>query len=52
MVFLKEAQLEFLSAGDEALDRAKARALVLQPNINIDKMDLFKVIWEGQLVEP
>lgn len=40
-----------MSTGGEAFDRAKAQALVLQPDLNIDKMDFFKVIREGQLVD-
>lgn len=51
-VLLKEAQLEVLSAGDEAFDKAKARALILQPDMNIDTMYLFKVIHDSQMVDP
>lgn len=48
----QETQLEALSAGGEAFDRAKAQALVLQPDLNVHEMDFFKVIREDQLVDP
>lgn len=51
-VLLKEAQSEVLSVGDEAFDKAKVQALVLQPDLNIGRMDFFKVIRDGQLVDP
>lgn len=47
---LKEAQIEAIYVGDEAFNKAKVQALVLQPDLNIDEMDFFKVIREGQLM--
>lgn len=40
-----------LSAGDEAFERAKAQALCIAPNLDVSKMDLFKVVVDGQLVD-
>lgn len=49
---LKEALLKALFDGNGAFDKVKAQALVLQPNLNLDEIDLLKVIQEGQLVYP
>lgn len=47
----KEAELDILSACDDAFERAKAQALVLQPDLNFEVVDYFKVIRDGQLVD-
>lgn len=49
---LKGAQLDILSSGDEAFEKAKAQALILQPNLTVDAMDFFKIVCDGQLMDP
>lgn len=49
---LKEAQVEVMSSGYKALDKAKAHALILQPDLNVATINFFKIIRDGQLVKP
>lgn len=40
-----------LSAGDEAFERAKAQTLCIMHDLNMSKMDFFKTVMDGQLVD-
>lgn len=48
---LQDAQVDLLSAGDGAFERAKAQALCIMPDLDVSKMDFFKVVVDGQLVD-
>lgn len=45
---LKEAQLKIISTSDDAFKRDKAQVLVFHPGMNVDAMDYFKVIKNGE----
>lgn len=48
---LQDAQVDFLSAGDEAFERAKAQDLCIASYLDVSRMDFFKVVVGGQLVD-
>lgn len=49
--YLQDAQVDLLSAGDEAFERAKVQALCIMPDLDVSKMDLLKTVVDDQLVD-
>lgn len=43
--------MEFLPAGDEAFERAKAQVVCLKSNLNMSEMDFLKTVVDGRLVD-
>ena len=48
---LKKSQVDVLSAGDEAFERAKEKVVCLHPGLAISDMDFFKVVRDGHLID-
>lgn len=48
---LQDVQVDLLSVGDEAFERAKAQALCIIHDLDVSKMDFFKTVVDGQLVD-
>lgn len=48
---LQKAKIDVLDASNDAFDREKAQALCLYPDLHLTKMNLFKVVVNGHLVE-
>lgn len=48
--YLQDAQVDLLSAGVESFERAKAQALCISPNLDVSRMDFFKVLVERKIV--
>ena len=48
---LQDAQVDLLSTGDEAFERAKTQALCIMSGLDVSKMDFFKTVVDGQLVD-
>ena len=48
---LEKAQIDILSAGDIAFDRAKEQVLCLHPGLDISEIDYFKEVQDGRLVD-
>lgn len=48
---LQDAQVDLLYAGDQAFERAKAQALCIAPDLDVSRMDFFKVVVDGKLVD-
>lgn len=48
---MQDAQVNFLSTGDEGFERAKAQALYIIPGLDMSKMVFFKTVVDGQLVD-
>lgn len=49
--YLQDDHVDFLAAGDEAFERAKAWASCIMSDLDVSKMDFFKIVVEGQLVD-
>ena len=43
--------MDFLPAGDEAFERAKAQVVCLKSDLNMSEMDFFKTVVDGRLVD-
>lgn len=48
---IQDAQVDLLSVGDEAFERAKAQALCITPDLDVSKMDFFKTVMNRKLVD-
>lgn len=48
---LQDAQVDLLYAGDQAFERAKAQALGITPDLDVSRMNFFKVVVDGKLVD-
>lgn len=48
---MQDAQVDFLSTGDESFEIYKAQYLCIMPKLDVSKMDFFKVVVGGQLVD-
>lgn len=48
---LQNAQVDFLSFGDDAFERAKAQALCIMPDLDVKRTNFFKTMVDGQLVD-
>lgn len=47
---LQDIQVDFLSSGDEGFEMAKAESLCITPDLDVSKMDFFKIIVNEKLV--
>lgn len=47
---LKDARVDLLSVGGKSFEIEKAQTLFLQQDLNVDKIDFFKVIMDDLLV--
>lgn len=43
--------MDFLFIGEKAFKRAKAQALCIAPDVDVSKMDFFKTVVDGKLVD-
>ena len=48
---LEKAQIDILTVGDVAFDRAKEQVLCLHPGLDISEIDYFKEVHDGRLVD-
>ena len=48
---LEKAQIDILSAGDIAFDRAKEQVLCLHPGLDISEIDYFKEVQDDRLMD-
>lgn len=48
---LRKSQIEVLTTGDEAFDKAKEQVLCLYPKVDFSEVDFHKVVHDGRLVE-
>lgn len=48
---LQDAQVDFISVRDNAFERAQAQALFIMPDLDVIRMDFFKIVVDEQLVD-
>lgn len=48
---LQDVLVDFLSVGDDAFERAKAQVLCIIPDLDVTRMDFFKTVVDGKLVD-
>lgn len=48
---LQDVHVDLLSSSDETFERTKAQAVCIMPDLDMSKMDFFKTVVDGQLID-